>query len=274
MEARSSYLQVGSNRWHILAMGEGPKYCISFHGFGDSAESYRLLLPSLGHEFTVFAVDLPFHGKTEWNTNTYSDWDLIEFINLLLVDHQIERFFLMGHSMGGRIALQLLPTFMYKLNGIFLLAPDGLHTRQLNQLLSWPNFVQNILISILKKPRWLLWTARKGYKLKLLGKFNYRFVEHNLRTPARRNRLFGTWISLRSFQPNLVEIQRELRTIYLPVIVIFGSKDRVIAADIIIRRIRTLPNVHIHILSSGHRLYGQRLNKLLGYILAEMHDRL
>ncbi len=274
MEAQSSYLQVGSNRWHILTMGEGPKYCIAFHGFGDSAESYRLLLPSMGQDFTIIAIDLPFHGKTQWNSDSYSDWDLIELVNLLLVNREIERFFLMGHSLGGRITLQLLATFMYKLNGIFLLAPDGLHTRKLDQLLIWPVGLQNLVIRFLHKPRWLLLIARRLHKLGILGKFNYRFVEHNLRSATRRERLFGTWVSLRSFKPKVIEIRRELRSIYLPVIVIFGSKDKVIAADRIIRKVRMLPNVQIHILSSGHRVFGQRLNNLLGYILEVMQDRM
>ena len=51
---------------HYLSMGSGKQILIALHGYGDNAALYKVLLPSLGNRYTIYAIDLPYHGRTRW----------------------------------------------------------------------------------------------------------------------------------------------------------------------------------------------------------------
>ena len=89
---------------HAVLFGTGDKLLICFHGFGEDAEKFRSLEPSLGSHYTVVSIDLPFHGKTRWQKDDifYPD-DLKKLINEILQTCGKKTFSLMGYSLGGKI---------------------------------------------------------------------------------------------------------------------------------------------------------------------------
>ncbi len=112
------YLTYGQSRFHGICEGSGEKLLICLHGFGESALHFKCLAPALGDTYTIIALDMPLHGKTED--------DLPALIAQLLEQHGRQRFSLMGYSMGGRLALCVIEKMAAQVDELILLAPDGL----------------------------------------------------------------------------------------------------------------------------------------------------
>jgi pimeloyl-ACP methyl ester carboxylesterase len=60
----SSYIQAAGMRWHVQRAGSGPALLL-LHGGASSTHTWRDLLPMLAQHYSILAVDLPGHGKSD-----------------------------------------------------------------------------------------------------------------------------------------------------------------------------------------------------------------
>jgi pimeloyl-ACP methyl ester carboxylesterase len=110
MQYHSSTLTLARNSvsLHIRQWSTGNEACILIHGFGEGAYIWTDIAPSIAKSFRTLAVDLRGHGDSSWDAKgeySVDDHvaDLIEVTDLL----RIQRFALVGHSLGGNIAMQI-----------------------------------------------------------------------------------------------------------------------------------------------------------------------
>jgi len=85
--------------------GAGP-HLILLHGLFGSAGNFRTLARQFGEYFTVSALDLRNHGASPHDDDVSFDAmaaDIIEFMD----DHDIDQSAVMGHSLGGKVAMQI-----------------------------------------------------------------------------------------------------------------------------------------------------------------------
>ncbi len=89
---------------HFKETGSGPALVI-LHGLFGMSDNFTSISSELGRNFHVFMVDQRNHGRSGhsqvFNYEAMSD-DLLGFLEL----HGIERASLLGHSMGGKTAMQ------------------------------------------------------------------------------------------------------------------------------------------------------------------------
>ena len=94
-------------------VGEGEPLVI-LHGLFGSLDNWMTLAKKLGEHFEVFVVDARNHGQSphsnEFNYDVMAD-DLYEF----LTEHQIIDPIILGHSMGGKTAMQFAMNYPNKL---------------------------------------------------------------------------------------------------------------------------------------------------------------
>jgi len=81
----SIYIDHPKGKVHALRFGKGPGLLIALHGFGDRARMFAVLAEALSAEYTTIAIDLPFHGQTEWREKTFTKADLLEIVSATLV---------------------------------------------------------------------------------------------------------------------------------------------------------------------------------------------
>ncbi|MFK3960288.1 alpha/beta fold hydrolase [Guptibacillus hwajinpoensis] len=80
---------------------------VFIHGFLSSSFSFRKLLPLLKKNYHLLCFDLPGFGESEKNCDIhYSLHEYAALTNRLLERMQISKAILIGHSMGGQIALR------------------------------------------------------------------------------------------------------------------------------------------------------------------------
>jgi pimeloyl-ACP methyl ester carboxylesterase len=88
------------------SLGSGPEVLV-LHGWGASIEAVQPIVAGLSRVCSVHAVDLPGFGQTgmppaPWGVEEYADWT-----RALIAALGVERVSIVGHSHGGRIAIQL-----------------------------------------------------------------------------------------------------------------------------------------------------------------------
>ena len=101
----SEYADVGPNRIHYYAGGNGPPV-VFVHGLGADATNWIEQLIAIKHRgHRVYAVDLLGHGRSAKPDISYTIQDQSEMLRQFLVGQDIHSVDLVGVSMGGWIVL-------------------------------------------------------------------------------------------------------------------------------------------------------------------------
>ncbi|MBV6623818.1 MAG: 2-succinyl-6-hydroxy-2,4-cyclohexadiene-1-carboxylate synthase [Rivularia sp. (in: Bacteria)] len=102
--------------------GKPDKPLILFlHGFMGNIHEFDEAISLLTDEFYCLNIDLPGHGKTNiLDDDCYKMPQIADALINLLDELQIERCFLVGYSMGGRLALYLTLKFPQRFHKIIL----------------------------------------------------------------------------------------------------------------------------------------------------------
>jgi len=107
------------------AAGAGPVLLL-VHGMGGGYENWREVIEPLARRHTVIAPDLPGHGASAPGNGDYSVGALAVGLRDLLLALGHERATLVGHSLGGGIAMQLAYQFPELAERLVLVSSGGL----------------------------------------------------------------------------------------------------------------------------------------------------
>lgn len=99
--------------------GSGPTLLL-LHGFTESSAIWKDFTTELSPEFTVVAPDLPGHGKTAVFDPVHSMKFMADSVKALLDHLGIRHCVVVGHSMGGYVALALAKAYPDLVKGISL----------------------------------------------------------------------------------------------------------------------------------------------------------
>jgi pimeloyl-ACP methyl ester carboxylesterase len=122
-------LDVDGCETYVVEAGEGPTVVL-LHGWGDTADCWRRVVPWLVKAHHVVAFDIPPLGRSavpRTDGETLIDF-YGRFFPELLRMLEIERASLVGHSLGGAIALHLALEQPETVERLALVAPAGLGT--------------------------------------------------------------------------------------------------------------------------------------------------
>lgn len=259
MDRTSEYILFKNSRVVFYTFGTGKRSLFCFHGFGENAATFAVLESWLGNDFTLYAIDLPYHGETRWQEGLLlAPADLLEIMDRILQkNHRTgTRFSLLGFSMGGRVALYLLQLVPARVERAVLLAPDGLHVNFWYWLGTQTSAGNKLFAYTMKKPRWFYMVANAGHAIGLVNKSIIKFIHHYLDDSQVRLMLYQRWTTMRRFKPNLHLLRQAINQHHIHVSFIFGRFDRIILR----RRLRFLEghqNVTVRTIDAGHHFLKQ-----------------
>jgi pimeloyl-ACP methyl ester carboxylesterase len=133
VELRRDETRLHGRRISYLTAGEGPVLLL-VHGVASDSQAWCATLPLLARRARVIAPDLPGHGASAKVPGDYSLGSLASSLRDLLVKLGHERATLVGHSLGGGIAMQFAYMFPERTERLVLVSSGGLG-RSLNPLL-------------------------------------------------------------------------------------------------------------------------------------------
>jgi pimeloyl-ACP methyl ester carboxylesterase len=106
--------------------GSGAQTIILVHGLASNAGFWRYVIPALSQNYRVIAIDLPGYGKSQKGAYPYSISFYAEQIKRFADQLKLDKFTLVGHSMGGQIGIMFALKYPNRLDKLILAAPAGI----------------------------------------------------------------------------------------------------------------------------------------------------
>lgn len=241
--------------------GDGPPYVL-LHGFADSADTWRLTLDRLGRaDRRAIAVDLPgFAAASRLRPGPVLPQ--LEEFGAALVAHVAREEpdappVIAGNSLGGCLALRLGERLGEALGGVFAVSPAGLdmapwlgvieRDRLLRALLAAPVPLPSAVVrDVVGRVYRVLAFADQG---KVESRVVSAFTSHH-RDRATVARFLDTG---RRLLPELHEPFEDLAAIPCPVLVVWGTRDRMVMSTGAERIAAALPGARVELLPGcGH----------------------
>lgn len=244
--------------------GTGPQPVICFHGYAEDGTMYHFLERYAGDQYSFLAVDLPFHGQTQWNEGlAFTHTDLQQIMEELLALNNFKplnrTLSLIGFSLGGRVALSLYQAWPGRIEKLLLLAPDGLKVNCWYRLATRNAPGRRLFAFTMKHPGWFFGLLQLLNKTGLVNASIFKFVGYSIGDAQARLRLYQRWISLRKLQPELPRIKSHIRQNKTPVWLLYGRHDRIILP---VRGEKFQEGIEEHctlkILDSGHQVLQEK----------------
>ncbi len=128
-EARGAYavdsVMIHGHRCAYVKTGHGPALLL-LHGLGCDHHTWDPVLHELRRHFTVIAPDLFGHGQSDKPRGDYSVAGYANIVRDLLTLLDVDRVTVVGHSLGGGVAMQMAYQYPERIERLVLLAPGGM----------------------------------------------------------------------------------------------------------------------------------------------------
>ncbi len=121
----SSFIIYKNTKINFKDFGKG-KVIVLLHGFLENSTMWASLIPILSKGHRIITIDLLGHGKTECMGYVHSMELMAETVNAVLKHLKIRRSILIGHSMGGYVALAYCELYPDTVKGICLMNSTAL----------------------------------------------------------------------------------------------------------------------------------------------------
>jgi pimeloyl-ACP methyl ester carboxylesterase len=125
--SRSTFVDVGGVRAHVREEGrEDGTPVVLIHGSMGSLHMWEPWVGELRDKARLISVDLPGHGLTgTWARDEYTIEAYADFIEVLVDTLKLERFVVVGHSMGGAVAWSFAATRPDRVMSLVLVDASG-----------------------------------------------------------------------------------------------------------------------------------------------------
>lgn len=169
------------------------KNLVIFWGWTRNEKSYQRLIDTAPKEWEIMPISyeqLMPHG----NINVFKE-NLLKFLK----DNNLEKFYLMGHSLGGALAIDFAAYFSEKIQQLYLLDSEGVYDAQpisqaVKAIFNWHHKYRSF-----SDPRWAS-------------------IQRILRHPILHARL--------GYHAHFIDLQQEASKLKVPTTIIWGANDK------------------------------------------------
>lgn len=225
------FITVDNMTIHSWERGTGGEPVILVHGFAGQSYDWRFNIGALSENSSVYAPDLPGFGYSDkpvgfdYTPDGYADF-LVKYMDVVGIRSAV----LVGHSMGGRVAINTYLRYPERVSRLILVAPGGLsvNTSFLAFDLMAKPVIGDYVMALNYRPT-IEWALRDGVF------YDNRFVNPELvdtyfnvyKTENARRAPLQVMANLRVTPPYGGET---LRAIRCPVLIIWGLDDEVVSS--------------------------------------------
>ena len=253
--------------------GSGKEYLLAFHGVGREADDYKIFEKTLGEKYTIVAVNLYHHGNSVYPENRMfenqiSKKEFIEHIEQLLTELKIDRFSIMGYSLGGRVALTCVQLFYKRINRIILIAPDGLKISHYNNFVTRTNMGKNYIKWLVKKPDEFFALIDKLHRYKIVNNRSKRMINFHFETHEKRVLLRNVISSFKNIIPNINKVTRYINKHNIEIVMVFGKHDFIIPIKLGTRFLKGIRSKkEMHVIDASHNILTENASKALSELI-------
>ncbi len=241
---------VFNGRAHVYQAGKSAAPSVLLiHGIGhNAARDWDVLIPKLARNYHVVTFDLPGFGRSTGGNKAYTPENYVAFVKYIAGKYTEGPFVLIGHSMGGAVALRYAATYPDDVQGLVIVdVPGILHHLAYSQYLSYlgigavPGFYPNQKEQL---------HGLVGNILGMVAKMQPDLDLVIASPTLRENVLGGDPAKIAGLAVVLEDFSGIIQRVRAPVLVIWGAKDpltplrtgRVLAANLAEAELKILAN--------------------------------
>ncbi len=222
---------------------------VFLHALGHASSAWDGVLPHLARRFRVFALDMLGCGRSDKPRIDYHLWALATYTRHFLDAVGVERAHLVGHSLGGGIAMQMMLQYPERVRKLALLSTGGLgrEVRLLLRVATLPGV--SLALASLTQPFWLRLLERLRF-----ASLTQLLARENMRVWTRLAQADNRWVFMRMLRSvcnitwQTVSALDRLPLLEQPVLLIWGERDRTVPVSHAQRAATLLPNCQLEIL--------------------------
>jgi 4,5:9,10-diseco-3-hydroxy-5,9,17-trioxoandrosta-1(10),2-diene-4-oate hydrolase len=267
------FIRVGPIKTRFRALGDSGTPVLLLHGLGDSADIWTKNIEALAAGHRVFAPDIPPFGFSDKPDIEYAPDLFLRFIEEFLSAFGIERCHLVGHSLGGGLALKYTLAHPDRVEKLVLVSSAALGSET-----TWPLRLSTLPFL----GPWVLHPARR-----VLSVFFKRlvydpavitddFVElrYRLLLPRENRRallkVLRSLLTLQGVRPeHLNPVLENLGSIRASTLIIWGTHDRILPLRHAYRAKAEIPGAILHVFDRcGHMPNYEYPGKFNGLVTA------
>ncbi|WP_439386531.1 alpha/beta fold hydrolase [Amycolatopsis lexingtonensis] len=262
--------------------GRGPAV-LFLHGIGDDSSTWLELLKALADDFTVIAPDLLGHGASAKPRADYSVAAYACGMRDLLTTLDVDRVTVVGHSLGGGVAMQFAYQFPERCERLVLVGSGGVgaSVHPLLRLAAAPG--AGLVLPLLGARPALPVLRGLAELLRISDDLDYVVARYlRLVEPGTRSAFLRTLRSVVDWRGQVVNmLDRCYLTEGIPTLLVWGTEDRVVPSGHALRAHRAMPGSRLVLFEgAGHfphrsdpRRFAETLREFLTGTPAAEYDR-
>lgn len=238
---------------------------LCLHGFGRTYKDF-MQFENLAKSNFFVGVNIFYHGKSMLIDDklplSKKDWASI--ISKLLDELGLEKVSLMAYSMGGKFALTLIEEIPDKIEGMVLLAPDGLRMNKGYWFATRTAFGVRTTRYFVESPNFfyrpLFWLK----KMKLIDEKTSKFLEIQGENRDKRVLVEQVWSKFKQINPDLTLVAKNQIKYQIPALLLFGKYDRIIPSSKAKKYKQLLGDLaQVLEIPCGHLMYNEKVERVL-----------
>ena len=244
----SKMIKVNGHDVHYYTAGQGEPL-VMIHGGAGNAGSWLNNINMLADSYTLYVPDLPGFGESQLLDRDHDIPAFTEFVEDFTDNLGLEKFNLIGHSIGGGVALNYALRFPGKVKKLVLVSSlcMGREIAFWIRLMSVPaQALGSAIVALLKTTKWLIDTLMIPVKFVM--------------PISRANVNLGSNIT--TFKEQTLVLSSQLSGLTVPTLLVWGAKDKIVPVKQAYAAAQVIPDCQLEIFENhGHNVYRDEINK-------------
>jgi pimeloyl-ACP methyl ester carboxylesterase len=243
-------IKVDGRDINYYKVGQGEPLVV-LHGGGGDARTWMKNMKALADDYTVYVPDLPGYGGSQPLDGDYYIPELTGFVDSFSYNLGLESFHLMGHSLGGGVALSYALESPHKIRKLVLVSSLclGREIALWVRLLSIPALLRSIgsvVLAVLRSIKWLV-------KALLIP------VQFVMPFSSASVNLGG---SVTTFKEQTLVLVNRLSEIMMPTLLVWGAKDTIVPVRHAYAAAKLIPDCQLKVFEEcGHNVHRDEIDE-------------
>lgn len=268
------YFEHPMARIHYYRFGSGEQTMLCFHGYGMHGKQFKLLEPLLGHKYTFYGFDLFFHKETKLQDQSLqtvragiTKEQLCEIMEAFCKRENIDRFSVIGYSMGTHYATVMAERLSHRINEYIVIAPSCLKPGVMLRFLATTKVGNYAFRKLILSENGLLSLLTLCRRIGVIDDKGHEILKKEFATPELRFDFYASATYLRAFRTDGQRLIGSLNQQPVKSLFIFGKRDKMYPPGIGKHLIAKVKNAKTVILDENHEMINRNFAITLSQLL-------
>ena len=246
----SKQIKVGKLDIHYFTGGQGEPLVV-IHGGGGGAGEWLQSVAELSEHYRIYVPDLPGFGRSQMPDGNYGILEFVNFLEDFTHGLGLKRFHLVGHSVGGGIALHYAVKFPHKIAKLVLVNSMSLG----KEIALWVSVLSSCVFcrslavaaaAVLDAVKWLV---------------NLVYAPLKFMNPFPRAKInLGAGMAMLQEQAEV--LVNQFSQLMIPTLLVWGANDSIVPVSNAYNAARLIPDCQLHVFEGcGHSVYKQKVKE-------------